>query len=256
MKKQLSRVAQCAQAVRVELKSKFPNITFRVTSKNYSMGDSVDVEWTLGPTTKEVEEITGKYQYGTFNGMIDMYENTNRIEGLPQTKYLFCHRSIEETAKQQMLNNWTYQEPEQWNRYHEKNEVLYRIISNHSFPSGAHNFRLVRSEITCGQIEDFYKIEYDLPSSKFANLPTAVNQIPSENHKQKVIFARFNSKCAETGARIMKGEEMLYNYDLKKCYAMSSQTTKKFIEQPDAALGMIEAQEEAIFDTFCQTNNI
>jgi len=256
MKKQLSRVAQCAQAIRVELKTKFPDITFRITSKNYSGGDSVDVEWTLGATTKEVAAITNKYQYGSFNGMIDMYELTNRIEGLPQTKHLFCHRLIDEEARQQMLTNWSYQEPEKWNRHHEKSEVLYRILVNQSFPKGAHNFRIVDNpNVSCGLIEDFYKIEFDVPA-KSSFTPAPGSQIPTADHKQKVIKAIFNSKCAETGVRIMKEEEMLYNYDLKKCYSMTSETTCKFTQEPDAALGMIEAQEEAYFDTFCQTNNI
>ena len=256
MKKQLSRVAQCAQAIRVELKTKFPDITFKINSKNYSGGDSVDVYWDLGPTTKEVEAITSKYEYGKFNGMIDMYENTNRIEGLPQTKYLFCHRLIEEEARQQMLTNWSYQEPEQWNRHHEKSEVLYRILANQSFPKGAHNFRIVDNKsVTCGSIEDFYKIEYQEPA-KPTFPPASISQSPSENHKQKIIAARFNSRCAETGTRIMKGENMLYNYDLKKCYSVSSQTYAKYTEQPDSALGMVESNEEAYFDSFCQTNNI
>lgn len=38
----------------------------------------------------------------------------------------------------------------------------------------------------------------------------------------KKIFARFGSKCAETGMYIEKGAEMYYDYDNKKCYSMNS----------------------------------
>lgn len=63
-----------AHNIRIELKRAFPGHRFSVTSKKYSGGDSVDVSWTDGPTQKEVESITGKYQEGHFNGMEDIYE--------------------------------------------------------------------------------------------------------------------------------------------------------------------------------------
>ena len=257
MKKQLSGVAQCAQAIRVELKTKFPNITFRVTSKNYSGGDSVDVEWELGPTTKEVEALINKYQYGQFNGMDDMYEHTNRIEGLPQTKYLFCHRVITEEVRNELLASWDYKEPEEWNRYHEKNEVLYRILVKHSFPVGAHGFQIVRNEgINCGMIEDFYKIEFQ-EAAKPDFAAQSVNKMHSQNRLgiTKIIQARFNSKCAESGVRIMKGEDMLYDYTAKKCYSKGSESFKSHKEGQNTA-DMVQANEEAYFDNFSYANNI
>lgn len=71
----------------------------------------------------------------------------------------------------------------------------------------------------------------------------------------KKITAKFNSKCAETGKAIRKGEAMYYDYSAKKCYCMESNTVAKFTE-PDPAYGMIQANEEAYFDNFCQQNNI
>lgn len=66
-----------AKNIRTELKKAFPGIKFSVTSETYSGGDSIDIGWTLGPTTAEVEKITGKYQEGHFDGMEDIY-NTDR----------------------------------------------------------------------------------------------------------------------------------------------------------------------------------
>lgn len=78
--------------------------------------------------------------------------------------------------------------------------------------------------------------------------------------KMKKITARFNSKCAETGATIRKGDFMFYDYSAKKCYCMNSVTVTNLLkfEQSvsDNVAGMIQANEEAYFDNFCAYNNI
>lgn len=59
--------------IRRELKTAFPGVKFSVTSSY----DSARIVWTDGPTTGEVENITGKYQGGFFDGMEDMYHFTD-----------------------------------------------------------------------------------------------------------------------------------------------------------------------------------
>lgn len=100
--RELSSVAKAAKLIREDLKNEFPGIKFQVKSKNYSMGDSINIHWNLGPTEKQVQEKVGKYQYGYFNGMEDIYEITNNIEGLPQTKHLFTNRSIKTEEESKM----------------------------------------------------------------------------------------------------------------------------------------------------------
>jgi len=110
MKRELTRVAKAAQAIRVELKAKFPGIKFSVTSQNYSMGDSVHIRWIDGPRSKDVDAIVMKFQYGHFDGMQDLYENTNVIEGLPQAKYVFTNPEISEEriakARAKFVERW------------------------------------------------------------------------------------------------------------------------------------------------------
>jgi hypothetical protein len=63
-----------------------------VTSENYSMGDSVNVKIKEIIDPKVLNEINDDlaiYQYGKFDGMQDLYENTNVMDEIPQTKYLF-----------------------------------------------------------------------------------------------------------------------------------------------------------------------
>lgn len=58
-----------------QLAKVFPGVKFSVRSDTFSGGDSIDVSWTLGPTTREVCAISDRYQEGSFNGMEDIYES-------------------------------------------------------------------------------------------------------------------------------------------------------------------------------------
>jgi hypothetical protein len=93
-KGRLSSHAATAAAIREELKKNFAGVKFSVTSESYAGGNSCRISWTDGPTTREVEAITGKYQYGSFDGMTDSYNYTNSRDDIPQTKYVQESRTI------------------------------------------------------------------------------------------------------------------------------------------------------------------
>lgn len=65
---QYSKTADIAKNIRADLKKHFTGVKFSVTKRYHS---SISVKWIDGPTSKQVEEITGKYQCGTFDGMTD-----------------------------------------------------------------------------------------------------------------------------------------------------------------------------------------
>jgi hypothetical protein len=92
--RQKSIHAQTASAIRKELRAKFPGIKFVVRSSTFSMGNAVDIEWVDGVHTSEVDKIVNKYQYGNFNGMIDLYEYSNKRNDIPQVKYVMTQRTI------------------------------------------------------------------------------------------------------------------------------------------------------------------
>lgn len=103
--RKLGMHALCAKEIRKELKIKYPDTKFSVTSNSYSGGDSVRVKWLNGPTTKMIAEITKKYEYGKFNGMDDAYDYSNVRYDIPQTKYLFLDREyFEELINENFLN--------------------------------------------------------------------------------------------------------------------------------------------------------
>ena len=72
--KKYDSLTKGSKNLKQELKDAFPKTKFSVRSRSYSGGDSIDVNWTDGPTSEEVEKIISKYQEGSFNGMEDIYE--------------------------------------------------------------------------------------------------------------------------------------------------------------------------------------
>jgi hypothetical protein len=63
--------ADVAKLVRKALAQAFPATVFRVRISRYSMGSSIDVRWTDGPTTHRVEELAGGFKGSTFDGSDD-----------------------------------------------------------------------------------------------------------------------------------------------------------------------------------------
>lgn len=96
----MSQHARAAWNLRKELKLTFPGIEFRVRSNSYSMGDSIHISWTLGPTENRVQAVSRKYQYGWFDGMEDLYNFDHSPESqavgaiLGQSKYVLEQRKI------------------------------------------------------------------------------------------------------------------------------------------------------------------
>ena len=91
-KRTLSTQAQAAKRIRTDLKRAFPGVKFSVKSDSFAGGDAVRINWIDGPTTSQVDALTNQYQYGSFDGMIDLYENTNSRKDIPQTKYVQTSR--------------------------------------------------------------------------------------------------------------------------------------------------------------------
>lgn len=159
-----SSSANCASAIREELKTNFPNVKFTVKSSNFSGGDSVHIGWTEGPTTLEVSAITSKYQYGRFDGMTDMYEYSNSIEGLPQSKYVQTQRAIN-TETTQIVNSKLRGFFSDDCEDHEISRYAHTIISKSSIPVGAVVIGLKETNVS-GVIEDTFCLEFDLSNVK------------------------------------------------------------------------------------------
>ena len=98
----LSGQALAAKNLRIELKREFPGHKFSVRSESFAGGCAVRVGWLDGPTTDEVKNFSDKYQYGSFNGMEDIYEyNEDRTfpDVFGSTKYMTESRTITKETK-------------------------------------------------------------------------------------------------------------------------------------------------------------
>jgi len=167
-KGKLSSHAAAAAAIKTELSTIYPHVKFSVKSESFSMGDSVHVNWTDGPTSDEVDSIISKYQYGHFNSMDDMYESTNRRADIPQSKYVSGSRSISAELEAILLPDAEKLFcSDHYNNVRDVNDFIRRIFYHCSIPSGATVTGIVSTGVTCGisSPETFYKIGYTLPET-------------------------------------------------------------------------------------------
>jgi len=94
-KKTVTTAAQTSKTIKKLLLKDYPNIKWSVTSENFSGGNAVRIKWNDGPSYQEIDSFAKQFQYGTFNGMIDLYEYTNK-EDYPQVKFVTISRNISE----------------------------------------------------------------------------------------------------------------------------------------------------------------
>ena len=186
--------AGAAANIKAELKSLYPFIKFSCTSDSFSMGDSVNVNWTDGPTDREVNDIIKKYQYGHFDGMADMYESTNRRSDIPQSKYVSGSRTQSEDLKallpqlEELLKNYHSDD------YHNSTErIFYRLCSKTSFPANYTDAKIIKTNCSCGSMEDFYKIVFEAPEKK--QQPDQANYTAIEVIKGEINIIDYSEKA-------------------------------------------------------------
>jgi hypothetical protein len=156
--------AMCAKAIRIELKMLYPDIKFSVTSQTYSGGCSVGVSYTNGPTSKEIESIISKYQYGRFDGMTDIYEITNSIDDLPQAKYVGANRKCSEDIYNACMDDAIeIMANDRFGRVHSPHELIYAIFHHYAIPANDKVIGLMPTGVRCGLAspEVFYKFQFE-----------------------------------------------------------------------------------------------
>ena len=94
-----SRHALCSSNIKKLLAHKFPGMKFSVKSDSFSMGDSVDVNWTDGPTEKEVNEWIYQFNNSSFDGMTDSSTYIHSVwHVFGSSKYVSSNRHISKEA--------------------------------------------------------------------------------------------------------------------------------------------------------------
>lgn len=106
-------LTSASKEIKQTLRKIWPNVKFSVKSKSYSGGCSINVDWDMGPTSKQVEQIVNKYQYGSFDGMTDSYNydstlvmtQDDQIKVLGGAKYVFCNRRIPQELQERIMRD-------------------------------------------------------------------------------------------------------------------------------------------------------
>jgi Large polyvalent protein associated domain 29 len=70
-------VAEAAKMLRPILRAAFPGVKFSVRIDRYSMGASIDVAWTDGPTVEDVDKAARGFNGGRFESMTDCSYSAN-----------------------------------------------------------------------------------------------------------------------------------------------------------------------------------
>jgi hypothetical protein len=211
-----STAANASAAIKAELKEVFPDIKFSVRSDNFSMGNSVDISWTDGPTSDQVEKITDKYQYGHFNGMEDIYEYTNSREDIPQAKYVSAHRKISEELTALLLPIFTdllaqTSRIDDGDYRNSPENILYRILNKTSFPTKWKATGIERTDLMSGSFEDFYRVTFngsDAPKIEptFEKVEVKAGEVQIIDYSQKAIAVIGDTKPIKDKLKALGGK--------------------------------------------------
>lgn len=93
---------ELATHIRAALKTAFPGVKFGVRSSKYSMGSSVTVSWTDGPTENAVNEVLSQFKGKSFDGSDDSTHYHPIIVNGERCKcgaYIFSSRKLSEPVK-------------------------------------------------------------------------------------------------------------------------------------------------------------
>jgi hypothetical protein len=152
----LTQSAQTAKAIRQLLKSQYPTIKFSVVSRNFSMGNSVDVSWNLGPTTKDIDKLISDFQYGHFNGMEDIYEYSNNMKNMPQAKYVHASRDYQ-TAEEIENSKIGWRKPG-WRDLWNLEQSFYHIVGKDICKAAGIEYQGLEMRVPCDKV--FSRIIY------------------------------------------------------------------------------------------------
>lgn len=111
--KEYLSVAETAKLVRNVLKQRFPAVKFSIRSKSYSGGASINISYSMGPKTSDVEKTAHLYEGATFDGMQDLKEYHDTVLAGPNgmrrvhmgADFVFVNRNIPDEIRQQIFHD-------------------------------------------------------------------------------------------------------------------------------------------------------
>lgn len=142
-----------------QLKKTFPGVKFSVRKRHH---DSYQIEWTDGPSTRQVDEVAEMFEDHATDITGDFRDfnpsNFNRVFG--GFKYIFPERNKSEqvkalTAQAEQFVKGDHMRPE---------EFINELFHAQGFPAGAEITGIERTEATSGSLADIYRIAFKTDS--------------------------------------------------------------------------------------------
>jgi len=244
----MSSAARAAANCKVELVRAFPGHTFSVRSD----GNSIDIRWVAGPTVKEVEAITGKYQNASFDGMTDSTEYDHSAYGeavsevLGRVRFVSERRDFDEDKLMPLLlpalcqfENVTYDPnvkpydlrlpDENGARVEYGGNAVLAILQAQSFPPGALITGLEEREWKEGdsfqnEWGNWYKATFEVKfeAPNFSAPATAEGATVAYNEEHNGIEVRFPGKPEATIISALKAARFRWSPRSRVWYAKAS----------------------------------
>ncbi len=157
-----------------ELKHRFPDTKFSIRKQHYGC---IYISWVDGASLSEVKKVSSMFEDHETDETGDFRDyspsNFNLVFG--GINFIFEERDysfdIEKLAEELSVKA-------QYDK-RDAREDVYKILCQTSFPKGAVNIRIERSNISCGSMSDFYKIASDEVENKEVKNVEA-NMAPTE----------------------------------------------------------------------------
>jgi hypothetical protein len=222
------RVAQVAANLRVELKRKFPGVKFSVTSKRFSGGNSIDVDWEDGPSHDEVEKVAGKYQHShadAESGDYWDYDPSAFNEVFGGTKFLHCQRSMSDATEATLYAGIGTK----WSRETDaERQRIFRAFQNTALPVGA---------VVTGIDGDGQGVAFAEPATpEDRGTVFGIAATVSENRERNGIEIRFPSRPGDDVLASLKENGWRWSRFSKCWYNRASDEARTFAESIAAAV--------------------
>lgn len=184
-----------------ELKKNFPDVRFSVRKEHY---DCYNVSWIDGPTTEEVTKITGKFENSSsdWSGDFRDYTPSNFNHVFGGYKYVFENRDFGPDIYPVLLPQLEVFLSREKN---DTNNILYRILRRTNIPAGARNFKIERNKITCGQIEDFYRITFEVDQAPEPVAPITGSDFQLVDYSDKAVALFGNTRPIKDSLKELGG---------------------------------------------------
>ena len=150
MARELSSHAAAARMIRIFMREQ--GIAGQVRANSYSGGSSVNVYVEDLPPEqyRMLSDYAQQFQYGHFDGMIDLYEYSNNRDDIPQVRFVFVNNRMSDAMEQKI---WDFLR----NRYSGMENAPVNVNDAKGFPvHGEYSDRIIYRFFSGGYNQNYF----------------------------------------------------------------------------------------------------